>query len=140
MADSLRVLALLEELPEGPCIDVGSGAGLPGIPLAIASGRHWRLLEPRRPRAAFLEEVVRTLDLDCEVVTMPAEEAAQDPALRGAHACATARAVAEPAAAFELLLPFVAPAGRATLWIGKKARIPREAVVWKEGIATMTPS
>src|SRR5688500_14128170 len=42
IADSLRVLDLVAGAPQGPCCDVGSGAGLPGIPLAIASERHWR--------------------------------------------------------------------------------------------------
>ena len=62
--DSLRALRYVRQAPPGPAVDVGSGAGLPGIPLAIADPyRHWRLLEPRRRRAAFLEEVVRELDL-----------------------------------------------------------------------------
>src|SRR5918999_97820 len=58
IADCLRIVSLVDSLPPGPGIDVGSGAGLPGVVLALVGSRHrhWRLLEPSRKRAAFLEE------------------------------------------------------------------------------------
>ena len=135
--DSLRLLPLLEELPPGPCIDVGSGAGLPGIPLAIAGDRAWRLLEPRRRRAAFLEEAVRALDLPCEVLALTAQEAAAEKGLASAHPCAVARALAPPTRAFELLGPLVAPGGRAVVFAGRDALLPPKAEMWREGLATM---
>jgi 16S rRNA (guanine527-N7)-methyltransferase len=137
IADSLKALPAVDEAPAGPAVDVGSGAGLPGIPLAIASGRTWRLLEPRRQRAAFLEEVVRELALDCEVLITTAEAAAQDPTLAGGHALATARAVTGPPAAFPLLLPLVSPGGRALVWVGRGAEIPRETREVAPGVAMM---
>jgi 16S rRNA (guanine527-N7)-methyltransferase len=125
--DSLRALTALSSLPPGPCIDVGAGAGLPGIPLAIVSGRTWRLLEPRRKRAAFLEEVVRELDLDCEVICATAEQAAADPRLNGAHAAATARALAPPDAAIGLCQPLVASGGAVIVFLGRRGEIARRA-------------
>jgi 16S rRNA (guanine527-N7)-methyltransferase len=137
VADSLRLLDLLAETPDGPCADVGSGAGLPGIPLAIAGGRRWRLFEPRARRAAFLEEVVRTLELDCEVLAMTAEAAAERVDLAGVHVVVTARALAPPVTAFELICPLVAPGGRAVVFHGPGAELPPEAVEWADGIATI---
>ena len=137
IADSLKALPAVHEAPAGPAVDVGSGAGLPGIPLAIASGRVWRLLEPRRRRAAFLEEVVRELALDCEVLTMTAEAAAADPALAGRHAVATARAVAGPTASVPLLMPLVAAGGRALVWVGRDSEIPPETREVAPGVAMM---
>jgi 16S rRNA (guanine527-N7)-methyltransferase len=135
VVDSLRLLDLLSEAPEGPCIDVGSGAGLPGIPLAIASDRHWRLLEPRQRRVAFLEEVVRELDLDCEVITKSAEEAAEDPHLASSHALATARALAPPEKARELLAPLVKPGGISAIFIGAGVELGPDFRIWRQGIA-----
>jgi 16S rRNA (guanine527-N7)-methyltransferase len=137
IADSLKALPAVDEAPPGPAVDVGSGAGLPGIPLAIASGRAWRLLEPRRRRAAFLEEVVRELALDCEVVMTTAEAAAGDPALAGRHAVACARAHAGPSASVPLLLPLVAPGGRALVWVGRGSEIPPETREVAPGVAMM---
>lgn len=137
IADSLKALPVVEEAPPGPAVDVGSGAGLPGIPLAIASGRKWRLLEPRRRRAAFLEEVVRELSLDCEVLTTTAEAAARDPALAGRHSVATARAVADPPASFPLLVPLLAVGGRALVWLGRGSEIPPETQEVAQGVAMM---
>lgn len=137
IADCLRALALVLDAPEGPCIDVGSGAGLPGVPLAIASGRPWRLLEPRSKRAAFLDEVVRTLELDCEVVRLTAEAAARDPRFTRAHVVATARALAPPRAAFELLTPLVAPGGCAVVFHGPDAELPAGAERSAPGLATI---
>lgn len=133
--DSLRLLPLLGEAPEGPCIDVGSGAGLPGVPLAIVSGRHWRLLEPRKKRAAFLDEVVRSLGLDCEVLSITAEQAAKDPQLERAQAVATARALAAPDQAAGLLRPLLMPDGIGAIYLGERATPPRETRLWAPGIA-----
>jgi 16S rRNA (guanine527-N7)-methyltransferase len=139
--DSLRLLPLLDSLPPGPSVDVGSGAGLPGIPLAIARPeRGWRLLEPRRRRAAFLEEAVRALALDnCEVVTVTAEEAGRDPRLARAHALAAARALAPPRHAFELLLPLVAAGGTAAVFVGKGGGVPPETEEFAPGIVILRP-
>ena len=135
--DSLRLAPLLNELPPGPCIDVGSGAGLPGIPLALATGRPWRLLEPRRHRAAFLDECVRALELDnCEVVRLKASRAAEG-TLGGAHVLATARALAAPRVAAGLCLPLVASGGRVLLFVGEGAEIPRDAEEVAAGLITI---
>lgn len=125
ITDSLRALRWVASAASGPCVDVGSGAGLPGIPLAIASDRPWRLVEPRHKRAAFLEEVVRELGLDsCEVLAATAEEAARDPRLRSGHAVATARALASPADAAALCRPLTAPGGAVLLFVGANREIP----------------
>jgi 16S rRNA (guanine527-N7)-methyltransferase len=135
VSDSLRILSLLDSLPPGPCVDVGSGAGIPGIPLAICRPqRRWRLLEPRRRRASFLEEAVRVLDLNCEVLVLTAEEAAAGP-LSGAHVLAIARALAAPERALELLLPLVGDRGVAAVYVGGGGRIPAKAEEWGRGIA-----
>lgn len=133
--DSLRLLPLLDRIPAGPCADVGSGAGLPGIPLAIHSHRHWRLIEPRRRRAAFLEEVVRALELDCEVVVKTAEAAAEDPRMAAAHALAVARALAEPNDAAALLQPLVKPGGVVAIFLGANAQVPAEFRLLEPGLA-----
>ena len=135
IADSLRLAPLLDELPEGPCIDVGSGAGLPGIPLAMARpGRAWRLLEPRARRAVFLEEVVRALDLTCEVVQETAEQAAGG-RFRGLHALGVARALAPPGEALSLVAPLVRAGGATALFVGSRAELPSRAALWAPGIA-----
>ncbi len=60
--DSLAILRL--SLPEAACLDIGSGAGLPGIPLAIVRADiPIELLEPRERRASFLSEAKRLLNL-----------------------------------------------------------------------------
>jgi 16S rRNA (guanine527-N7)-methyltransferase len=134
--DSLRLLPLLDQLPAGPCVDVGSGAGLPGVPLAIARpDRPWRLIEPRKLRAAFLEEVVRELQLTAEVVVGTAERCAADPRLAEAHVLATARALAPPEATLVLLRPLIVPGGVVAIFIGSGAQVPPEAEEWEEGLA-----
>ena len=136
--DCLRALPVVEALPDGAAVDVGSGAGLPGIPLALAGRpRRWRLIEPRRRRAAFLEECVRALDLDCEVVALSAQEAARAPGLAAGHVCALGRAVASPSSTFALLAPLLAPGGTAVVFLGRNAKVPPGATLWREGLAIM---
>jgi 16S rRNA (guanine527-N7)-methyltransferase len=136
IADSLRLLPLVQSLPPGPAADVGSGAGLPGVVLSNAAPeRHWRLVEPRRRRAAFLEEVVRSLEINARVVTLGAQAAARRPELASAHMLVTARALAPPAQAFSLLQPLVAPGGVCAVFAGEGTRIPAFAESWARGIA-----
>jgi 16S rRNA (guanine527-N7)-methyltransferase len=136
--DSLKALPWVLDAPPGPAVDVGSGAGLPGVPLAIAAPqRLWRLLEPRARRAGFLDEVVRVLDLNAEVLCVSAQQAAADPSLAGAHVVATARALAAPAEAFDLLAPLLGRGGLSLVWVGERAQIPSEAKESVPGLAIM---
>jgi 16S rRNA (guanine527-N7)-methyltransferase len=134
IADSLRALPALDAAPDGPCVDVGSGAGLPGIPLAISSDRIWRLVEPRARRGAFLEEVVRELELSCEVLRMTAAEAVRAGFGR-AHVVATARALARPEEAAELCRPLVRPGGSILVFHGERWVGPAESDEFAPGIA-----
>jgi 16S rRNA G527 N7-methylase RsmG len=82
-----------------------------------------------------LEEVIRELELEKVDVMILTAEAAAASSLAGAHALATARAVAPPDESFALLLPLVQPGGAAVTFLGKGSRLPRSAVEWSEGLA-----
>jgi 16S rRNA (guanine527-N7)-methyltransferase len=92
---------------------VGSGGGLPGIPLAIARpDARVTLLEATGKKAAFLERAARGLGLDnVRVLTARAEEAAHDSRERERYDVVVARAVAPLPALVELTLPFVRVGG-----------------------------
>jgi 16S rRNA (guanine527-N7)-methyltransferase len=67
LVDALAAAPLLSD--SGTLLDVGSGAGLPGVPLLVVRpGWRGTLLEPRQKRWAFLKLVIRELDLDAEAV------------------------------------------------------------------------
>jgi 16S rRNA (guanine527-N7)-methyltransferase len=109
-------LVLLDFLPQGPLrvIDVGSGGGLPGLPLRLARpDLLLTLLEANQRKAAFLVQTAATLGLaDVEVVARRAEDAGHDPRHREVYDFALARAVAAMPVLVELCLPFVAVGGR----------------------------
>lgn len=114
--DSLTVLSVLpSEFRAKPLsfIDVGTGAGFPGIPLMIVCPQ-WRgvLLEATGKKVAFLSESIAALGLNGTALHGRAEEVARDPAHRDAYDLAFARAVAEMSALSELCLPFVKVGGR----------------------------
>jgi 16S rRNA (guanine527-N7)-methyltransferase len=113
--DALRALPLLAEL-EGSVIDVGSGGGSPGIPLAASMPeRAFTLLEAERRKCAFLERFAAELP-NVEVVWGRAEEQPVD-----GYGVALAKALAKPPVAIELCLPLVTPGGVAVLWVGRDA-------------------
>jgi 16S rRNA (guanine527-N7)-methyltransferase len=140
--DCLRLLPLDAELEAGPAVDVGSGAGLPGIVMAAARPpRLWRLLEPRSKKAAFLELVVRELDLaNVEIHPITAQQAAADPNLKEAHALAVSRALAPPAQSLEWLRPLVTPRGVVAVFVGKTAQMPSGAQEWGDGLIIERPA
>ena len=94
-------------------IDVGAGAGFPGVPLKIlVPTLHVTLLDAQNKRVDWLEEVCDALDLQgVAPIQGRAEEAGQVPALRGQYDFATARAVADLRVLSELCLPFVKVGG-----------------------------
>jgi 16S rRNA (guanine527-N7)-methyltransferase len=104
----------------GPIVDVGSGGGSPGIPLAAAlPEREVTLLEANGRKAGFLER--ETLEFpNVRVLRGRAEE--QEPDQFG---LAVAKALAPPPIALEWCLPLVRPGGAAVLWVGPSADLDR---------------
>lgn len=117
--DSAAPLAL-DLIPQGArVIDVGTGAGLPGIPLCILRpDLRVTLLDAQRKRVTFLQAAIEALDLPAQAVHMRAEDAARDEAHREAYDVAVSRAVAATPTLLELTLPFVRVGGRAIAWKG----------------------
>lgn len=123
--DSLTLLSVLAELGDAPAVaDVGSGAGLPGIPLAIALPRsRVTLIEATAKKADFLRRAAAQLKLtNVEVVNQRAERAGEHRSpLRETFDAATARAVGHLATVAELTLPLVRVGGLVLAVKGEKA-------------------
>ena len=118
--DALRALPLLDRY-EGAVVDVGSGGGSPGIPLAASlPACEVTLLDAERRKCDFLR---RWAPPNAQVVWGRAEE--QEPECWGV---ALAKALAQPAVAAELCLPLVRTGGAAILWLGEQADLERLAV------------
>ena len=95
-------------------VDVGSGAGFPGIPLAIMLPEvRFTLIDALGKRVDFLNRVISELGLNAEALHLRAEDAARRPELREAFDLATARAVAPMNVLCEYLLPLVRVGGHA---------------------------
>jgi 16S rRNA (guanine527-N7)-methyltransferase len=113
--DALRATEVVRSF-DGPIVDVGSGGGSPGIPLAIAlPERELTLLEAVRRKCDFLEQWAPA---NARVVWGRAEE--QEPDVYGV---ALAKALAQPATAVEWCLPLVRPGGAAVFWLGPSANL-----------------
>ncbi|MFW6060917.1 MAG: 16S rRNA (guanine(527)-N(7))-methyltransferase RsmG [Phycisphaeraceae bacterium] len=120
--DSLTLAPGLEPLGEGAAlIDIGSGGGLPGIPLAIARpDLHFTLLEATGKKARFLQQCVDELPLtNAHVLNDRAEHVGQDAAHRQRYELAMARAVGSVAEVLEYALPLVKVGGRVLAMKGK---------------------
>jgi 16S rRNA (guanine527-N7)-methyltransferase len=114
------------ELPAAT-VDVGSGNGSPGIPLAIAYDAPVTLLEAVGRKAVFLEAVAVELAVDATVIAERSEIVGRGSG-RDAYDLALARALAPPPVAVELCLPLVRPGGRLLLWTGAIDPAPLQEV------------
>jgi 16S rRNA (guanine527-N7)-methyltransferase len=119
--DALRAVDIVRGI-EGAMVDVGSGGGSPGIPLAASlPEREVVLLEAERRKCDFLE---RWAPPNARVVWGRAEEQETD-----VYGVALAKALARPATALEWCLPLVRPGGAAILWLGPTADLEALAPV-----------
>ncbi len=100
-------------------VDVGSGAGFPGLPLAIClDDIHFVLLDSLGKRVEFLNTVIAELGLNAEALHLRAEDAARREDMREKFDVAVARAVAPMNLLSEYLLPFVRVGGRMLAYKG----------------------
>ncbi len=121
--DALRGVDLIRSL-EGPIIDVGSGGGTPGIPLAASlPDREVTLLEAERRKCDFLERWTEELP-NLRVVWGRAEEQPLE-----TYGVAVAKALAHPVTAVEWCLPLVREGGAVVLWVGPSLELARVEAV-----------
>lgn len=121
--DSAQLIPLARDAPPGSWLDVGSGAGLPGIVAAILIDRPVVLCEPRMRRAEFLTGVVRELDLGASVTVQVSKAEGYRPTEPAA--IISARAVAELPS---LLRSAVHCADLSTVWVLPKGRSAQSEV------------
>lgn len=116
--DSLLGLEALLRADQGRFADIGSGAGYPGIPLAIFSGRTCTLIESSKKKAAILEGIVSRLDLTDRITVKPIraeEEAKENP---NDYTAVCARAVGALASLMELACPLLEQNGLLIVYKG----------------------
>ena len=132
--ESLAALPVVQRF-DGPIVDVGSGGGAPGIPLAQAlPDREVTLLEATRRKCDFLERWARELP-NARVVCGRAEEQPVD-----SCGVAVAKALAPPPVAAEWCLPLVEPGGAVVLYVGPTAQAGRVALVAEQLAAELEES
>jgi 16S rRNA (guanine527-N7)-methyltransferase len=124
LLDSLTVIPHVAE----PYADVGSGAGFPAVPVAIATGIAVTMVEATTKKARFLESVLEMLGIRGRVVVERAEIAGHRFELREQFASGTARALGSASTVAELLLPLIAVDGAAVLQRGQISAAERQAL------------
>ena len=133
--ECIQCAQILPEMPNATLLDYGSGAGFPGIPIAICRPEiRVTLAESQRKKAAFLREVVRSLGLAAEVFDGRVEEMPQG----RRFSFVALRAVDKMAQAVEMAVSRVAPEGRLVIFATEgteaalKAAIPE--IEWRDGL------
>lgn len=118
-ADSARVLALLDMPAGANVIDIGTGAGFPGMPVKILRpDTELTLLDSSGKKCDFIKSASERLGISVTVLTARAEEAAKGP-LRESYDIALSRAVAQLNMLVELCAPFVKAGGVFAAWKGE---------------------
>ncbi len=123
--DSLLVLPEVETAPAGALLDMGSGAGYPGLPLAVATQRKTTLLDARKKKILVLQEfLARYPELSfCTAASGRAEEFAREH--REGYALVTARALASLASLVELASPLLPIGGQLIALKGQLSGVER---------------
>jgi len=132
LADSLSTLELAAVRDAERAVDIGSGAGFPGLPLAVAlAGCELTLLESQARKCEYLARVLRDARIEnARVVCARAEEWREG---IGAHDLATARALARAPVVLEYAAPLLRPGGTLVDWRGKRDAAEEEAAARAAG-------
>lgn len=134
--DSLLFFKAIEPQQGAKMIDVGTGAGFPGIPVKVArEDIQLTLLDSLQKRLTFLGEVSEQLGLDCTLLHARAEDGGKDKKLREQYDLASARAVAHLRELSEYCLPYVQVGGYFIALKGPE--VEEEVKEAKNAIATM---
>lgn len=148
LAESLAPAAAARDLGAAKWLDLGSGGGLPAIPMALAGiGESWTLVESRRMKTLFLEKAVDELGLkQVEIVRSRLEALVEDAEESGPQYDAfTSRATLRLAPTLEMAKSFVRPGGAALLWKGERFDEERSSssewtAHWTQGVTIPTPN
>lgn len=127
--DSLTLLPILQEGGQsGPLLDIGSGAGFPGLVLAAAlPDNQFVLAEPRLKRVSFLKQIIRLLKLtNVQVVAERLTKTGPTALLNTGFPLITSRAFANISDFLDLAEPFCRPGGRVICMKGPKAKSETE--------------
>ena len=121
--DSLVAIEELNDAPEGLYADLGTGAGYPGIPLSIVSGRKTTLVDSVQKKALVLSEIIETLGLTDQISVYPGriEDFSKDQPLL--YSAITARALTSLPSLLELASPLLRTKGHLICY---KARLHEE--------------
>ena len=117
LIDGLMATRLVE--PTKTILDVGSGAGIPGLVMAIVLPAQVTLVEPNLRRCAFLRDVAYRLQLGIDVLSARIEDLPPSPS-----DLVTSRATWPPARWLELATPFVRPGGRLQVFSTRRKALP----------------
>ncbi|MGN1458034.1 MAG: 16S rRNA (guanine(527)-N(7))-methyltransferase RsmG [Acutalibacteraceae bacterium] len=110
--DSITLLKYTDIKENASVIDIGTGAGFPGIPLKIMRDDiNLTLLDSLNKRLVFLDEVCNTIEIKAQTVHSRAEEGGQNPKFREKYDVAVSRAVANLPALCEYCMPYVKVGG-----------------------------
>ena len=123
VVDSLLLWPSFEAAPAGKFVDIGTGAGFPGIPLAIATGRKALLVDSVGKKVHAVSEFVQQLGLANKVQARQARIEPLGKELRGQFAVVCARAVAQTNVLVEYATPLLCKGGRLVV---AKARPTKE--------------
>ncbi len=123
--DSLVGLEELQSSPEGLYADLGTGAGYPGIPLAIASGRETVLVDARQKKMVILDSIIKELGLEENVSTYAGRAELLARSRAGEFSVITARALSKLAVLMELASPLLEYGGHLVCY---KAQLQDEEI------------
>lgn len=110
--DSLSGLSELNDAPQGDYVDLGSGGGFPGVPLALASGRQTLLVDSVKKKMAAVSSILKDLDLTDQISTYDGRIEELSSLKNQCFSVATARALAQLSVLMELASPLLRIHGR----------------------------
>lgn len=134
MVDSLTALKEVEQCVPGPMCDMGSGAGFPGVPLALVSGRQTLVVDSVAKKMHALAEYLDSVGLAGQIATSSERVEVLGQSRRAEFAVVTARALAPLPSLIELAAPLLLPGGRL---VAMKARLTSDELDRGDGVCEL---